>query len=133
MLAMAKKRVSLFSSVVAWHRIPNKLGIDVGRKSVDTTFGSVDTKVRTDKKCGYRDQHRHLAIVGVGRKKSCSVDTTFGSVDTRVRIAKKCGYQGPQTAVVVIFLMSKRRVYECALKAKTAKNQGKRSFYASHG
>ena len=86
-------------------RILNKLGVDVGRKSMDTTFGSVDTKVRTDKKRGYRDQHRHLTIVGVGRKKSCSVDTTFGSVDTRVRIAKKCGYQGPQTAVIVIIFL----------------------------
>jgi len=35
--------------------------------------------------------------------------------------------------MTVIFLMLKRRVYKCALKAETTKNQEKRYFFPKHG
>ena len=75
----------------------------------------------------------HLAIVGVGRKKSHFMGPLAAFMDNLAALMDNQVCRPTAADGTVIFLISKRRVYKCAMNAKTTKNQGKRSFSHRHG
>ena len=71
----------------------------------------------------------HLAIVGVGRKKSHFMGPLAAFMDNLAALMDNLvADRRPQPGWSFFFLMSKRRVYKCAVKAKTAKKPRKKIF-----